>query len=419
MIPMLQATASPSEVLVARPRFRSLLVRTGISKLGNAIANFALPLIILQRSGSATGMALGVVCECAPHFLFGPFLGALADRVDRRRLLMISDAAQIVIALLIAAYLRVFPDSTSVWPLYVACFVTALIDVAYWVVAEFCLVPRLVEERELGTANSLYFATCTSAAILGPLIGGKLLSYGQPAMVFAFDSLTFVATLTLWMDLSSEQFGVPSAAARASSTGERVNEAFKIFFSHEVLLPLFAALFLSNLGNSCRTNLLIYHWGKVMGLPKDELGMRVGMLAMISIAGNLLSPYLALMAREGRLFLAHWACTLSLGLLISYTQSDTGLMLAVIWMELCGSAVWIYTFHARQVFVPKANLAGVNAIARAVLLASVSLSSMIFLPLAEKIGVKSTMALQGIPLSIAIVVWACQKRLRNMQLATR
>lgn len=416
---MLQATASPSEVLVARPRFRSLLVRTGISKLGNAIANFALPLIILNRSGSAKAMALGVVFECAPHFLFGPFLGALADKVDRRRLLIVSDAMQIVIAILIAAYLRLFADSTSVWPLYVACFVTALIDVAYWVVAEFCLVPRLVEERELGAANSLYFATCTSAAILGPLVGGKLLSYGQPAMVFAFDSLTFVATLTLWLSLSSEQFGVPSPEAQASTTGARVNEAFRIFFSHEVLMPLFIALFLSNLGNSCRTNLLIYHWGQVMALPKDEVGMRVAMLAMISIAGNLISPYLAMVAREGRLFLAHWACTLALGVAISATQSDPMLLASVVWMELCGSAVWIYTFHARQVFVPKANLAGVNAIARAVLLASVSLSSMVFLPLAEKIGVKSTMAIQGIPLGIAILVWASQSRLRNMQLATR
>ena len=417
---MLQTTASPSSVLAARPRFRSLLVRTGISKLGNAIAHFALPLIILQRTGSATGMALGVVCECAPHFLFGPFLGALADRVDRRRLLILSDSAQIVLTLLVAAYLRLWPASHSIWPLYVACFLSALIDVAYWVVAEFCLVPRLVKEDELGTANSLYFATATSAAILGPLVGGKLLAYGQPALVFAFDSLTFVATLTLWLDLSSEQFGLPSPAARASSTAGKVSESFRIFLSHEVLFPLFAALFLSNIGNSCRTNLLVYQWGKVMALSEDRVGTRVAMLAMVSIFGNLVSPYIARMFREGRLFLGHWICTAALGITIGLLQpGDYGLMAAVIWMELCGSAVWIYTFHARQTFVPAANIAGVNAIARAVLLASVSISSMIFLPLAEKIGVRSTMAVQAIPLSIAIVVWARQRTLRDMALATR
>ena len=415
---MISVAATPSEVLASRPRFRSLLVRTGISKLGNAIANFALPLIILQRTGSATGMALGVVCECAPHFLFGPFLGALADRVDRRRLLILSDAAQIVLSLCIAAYLRIFPDSVSAWPLYVACFLAALIDVAYWVVAEFCVVPRLVEQRELGAANSLYFATCTSAAILGPLVGGKLLAFGQPAMVFAFDSLTFVATLTLWLEMSSDSFGVPSPKAQASSTSQRVGEAMRIFTSHEVLFPLFAALFLSNLGNSSRTNLLVFHWGKVLALPKDQVGMRVAMLAMVSIAGNLVSPYLPRVAREGRLFLAHWLCTMTLGVLLGLTQSDPGLVCAVVWMELCGSAVWIYTFHARQVFVPAANLAGVNSIARAVLLASSSLSNMIFLPIAEKIGVKSTMALQAIPLFLAICVWTRQHRLRDMQLST-
>jgi len=417
---MLSATASPSAVLAARPRFRSLLVRTGISKLGNAIAHFALPLIILQRTGNASGMALGVVCECAPHFLFGPFLGALADRVDRRRLLILSDSAQIVLTLLIAAYLRLWPTSGSVWPLYAACFLSALIDVAYWVVAEFCLVPRLVEEGELGTANSLYFATATSAAILGPMVGGYLLVFGQPALVFAFDSLTFVATLTLWLELEREQFGIASPAARASTTAGKVSEAFRIFLSHEVLLPLFAALFLANIGNSCRTSLLIFHWKQVLGLSEDGVGRRVGMLAMVSILGNLLSPYVARMAREGRLFLAHWMCTMALGLIIGLTQpGELGLMAAVVWMELCGSAVWIYTFHARQVFVPKANLAGVNAIARAVLLASVSLSSMIFLPLAQRVGVRTTMALQAIPLAIAIAVWARQHRLRDMQLATR
>jgi MFS family permease len=417
---MLEAIASPGEVLASRPRFRRLLVRTGISKLGNAIAHFALPLIILQRTGSAAGMALGVLFECAPHFLFGPFLGSLADRVDRRRLLIASDACQIALTLAIAAYLALFPDSSSVWPLYLACFAGSLIDVAYWVVAEFCLVPRLVPPHMLGAANSLYFATATSAAILGPLVGGKLLAFGMPALVFALDALTFVATLLFWLELTPESFGLPTPAARQSSTAQRVGESLKIFLSHEVLFPLFAALFLSNLGNSCRTNLLVFHWGKVMELPKDEVGLRVAILALVSIAGNLLSPFLPRLAREGRLFLAHWTCTAMIGLALALLPaSDAGLLGAAIWMDLCGAAVWIYTFHARQVFVPAANLAGVNAIARAVLLASVSLSSMVFLPLAERIGVRATMAVQGLPLALAIGLWIRHRRLRDMTLARR
>jgi hypothetical protein len=86
-------------------------------------------------------------------------------------------------------------------------------------------------------------------------------------------------------------------------------------------------------------------------------------------------------------------------------------------MELFGSAVWIYTFHARQVFVPRESIAGVNAIARAMLLASVSIGSLIYLPLAERIGVRMALALQGVPLLLAALIWVSRRSLRGMRLA--
>jgi hypothetical protein len=86
-------------------------------------------------------------------------------------------------------------------------------------------------------------------------------------------------------------------------------------------------------------------------------------------------------------------------------------------MELVGSAVWIYTFHARQIYVPAAQLAGVNAIARATLLASVSASSLVFLPLGEAAGIQAVLMVQGAVLLVASAMWWRDKRLAGMRLS--
>jgi predicted MFS family arabinose efflux permease len=146
--------------------------------------------------------------------------------------------------------------------------------------------------------------------------------------------------------------------------------------------------------------------------------MQWKILAMVAILGNLISPYLPRLAREGTLFTLHWSLSISLAMLLGLgPRSEPLLWVSVLWMDFLGSAVWIYTFHARQVLVPRENLAGVNAIARAMLLLAYSLGSFIYRPLGERFGIQAAMALQALPLMVGLGIWLGNRNLRGLELA--
>ena len=74
-----------------------------VSQAGTSFTNFALPLLVFKLTGSATGLALTTAAELVPYLLFGLVLGALTDRLDRRRMMLLTDAGRAVMILALPA----------------------------------------------------------------------------------------------------------------------------------------------------------------------------------------------------------------------------------------------------------------------------------------------------------------------------
>lgn len=132
-----------------------------------------MPLLVLDITHSLGAAALLRVTQMVPYVFFGAIAGALIDRVDKRVLLIWCDLASA--ALMAAVPLSVTFGVFSL-ELYVVSFLLGTVEVLWGVTADFSVLPSLVEESELTTANAAYLGADRAARVVGPLLGGTTIA---------------------------------------------------------------------------------------------------------------------------------------------------------------------------------------------------------------------------------------------------
>jgi MFS family permease len=176
-------------VLVHRD-FRLLLIAFATSRAGDFLYTIALVVYVLQATGSSTWVAASVVVRIAPLVVGGSFAGLLADRVDRRKLMVGSDVARAVIMTAVAVVAAL--DGPVVL-LIALVGVTTLAGMAYFP-AFYASLPRVVPESELASANALVSTVECLSLVVGPGIGGLLVAAASPALALAVNAASFVVS---------------------------------------------------------------------------------------------------------------------------------------------------------------------------------------------------------------------------------
>ncbi len=178
--------------------FRLLFWAGTVFYLGGMVSYVALPFQIYQLTGSnfAVG-AMGLV-GLVPLVVFGLYGGALADHVDRRTLLVWTAVAQVVLtaALLVNAVL----DRPSVWAIYAVGFFLSIAQSLQRPSRE-ALIPRTVRHDELPAAVSVSTLGMQIGTLLGPALGGLLVSTAGVGWAFAVDTVGLVLATMLFAAL--------------------------------------------------------------------------------------------------------------------------------------------------------------------------------------------------------------------------
>ena len=168
-----------------------------ISNFGSSITQFALPLLVYQLTGSALDLGLAFAAGGLPYPLFGLVIGAWTDRVDRKRLMIVTDVARAAVVATVpgAAALGVL----SVWWIYAVLFVSTTLSIAFDT-AEFAVIPAVVRQDDLVTANGRIQASYSAASILGPLVAGALLAVIALPILIALDAASFaISAASIWL----------------------------------------------------------------------------------------------------------------------------------------------------------------------------------------------------------------------------
>ena len=210
--------------------YRRFWIAAFVSMFGEWFNTIALFILILKYTESELLLGILMAVRMGSFALMQPLFGLLADRVNRKKLMIVTNLFQIGLAL---AFIGVNGPEDMWWMFTISGIMMALHGL--YVTAERAALPNIVSEEDLATANALDSATWSAALCFGAFAGGLVVSEFGVNVAFIIDSITFLfGTLMLLplvipqtYDKSSEGSMIKSALRDIwlGQKGSRVNRA--------------------------------------------------------------------------------------------------------------------------------------------------------------------------------------------------
>ncbi|TQJ23005.1 putative MFS family arabinose efflux permease [Micromonospora sp. A202] len=279
--------------------FGTYWVAQSLSAAGDSFAYLAVPLLVLQATGSVAQMGLLTAVAGAASVAAGIFGGVLVDRYDRRTLMIVADLTRLVLyGLVPLAWL----GGPQVWLLFVVLPICEAAGMVFQVAA-VTAVRNLVDRDRLTEANGRLQATYAAAAVLGPLLAGVVSARFGPSTAIAVNAASFALSAAgLWMiRLRPAQADGAATVARERPLVEFLAGA-RFLWRQPVLRALTILLSLFIFLTYGFVDVLIYHVTHDLGGSEGTVGTVLGLAALGTVAGALLVAPL----RRRRGFGATW-----------------------------------------------------------------------------------------------------------------
>lgn len=343
-----------------------------VSTAGDWLYKLALPLLVLRMTGSAFQTSVVYSLEYWPYLVFAMAGGVIADRANRRTLLIRADAAAAIVVGLLAVPVGL--HRVQLWMVYVAAFSLSSISPMYQ--ASFqALVPRTVEPERLGWANSRLQASQGALDIVGPLFGagavaalGTLGALSLDSASYALSALAAALIARAVARREHLEHGSVLADVRAAAAFLRTTPALLC----GAVLATGNAFGLFMIESNMITYLVRYRHQ-----PIASVGVVFGALGVGSLAGALLAPRILRAVKPGMVIIL---CTLASGAATAALLVLRPLpTIAAAWVVVGGcTMVFIVTFFTlRQQLVPEDLLGRVVVMTRLLAFAPLPLAPLV------------------------------------------
>lgn len=229
--PRRRITLDLTPVRTSRP-FRNLLIGDAVSVIGTMVTAVAVPLQVYAQTRSAAAVGLVGMAGLVPLIAFGLYGGAVADAVDRRKLVLGTTAAQAVLSAILFTQAAAGVEWT--WLLYAIVAVQSGLF-ALDSPARQAFVPRLLPPHLLPAANALRQVEFNVGMTAGPLIAGVMVATWGYSSAYALDALSFFASLWAVASLPSM---APEGGGRKAGLASVV-EGLRFLVTRKVLMLTF------------------------------------------------------------------------------------------------------------------------------------------------------------------------------------
>jgi MFS family permease len=282
--------------------FRRLLASLAVSSLGDWLYNVALLAFVFERTGSPTWLAATTAVRIVPIVVLGPVGGVLADRYDRRVLIIASDllcaALMVALAAVVALGLPVV-----LAPLLAG---AATLTSAVHPPAVAASTPRLVDAGALQGANAARAAIGQGAVVVGPAVGAGILAVSSPAVAILVNAATFLVAALLVASISPDPAFRPGNAGSHARVLTDLRAGIDAVRGAPAAMRMIAADIVCSAVYGMLTVTLVLVAGDV-GAGPGGYGLLLGAFG----AGGLLGA-----AIVSRLDGAHWRATLAVALVL-------------------------------------------------------------------------------------------------------
>lgn len=262
-----------------------------VSIIGSGIQQIAIPLFILDLTGSGTIMGTFVLVSNLPRLIFGPFAGVLGDRFDRKKIMVYMDFARGAIILLLALLTRM--DTLQISGLLIAQFIISTMDITFDPATQ-AMLGDIVHNNDLNKANSIVQGINSFSFIVGPAMGGILYGLFGIEVVFLINGISFVLSGLSEMFINYHQT-TEKVKINIKSTLVDIKEGFVYLKSMKGLLLLLIFAMLSNfLMTSMFSVLVPFFTREVVGFSGQQFGfMETSWVVGILIGNIILGVFLS------------------------------------------------------------------------------------------------------------------------------
>lgn len=175
----------------------------GISTIGTQVSRLAVPLLVLTLTGSPAQAGLATAVAVLPYLLLSLLAGALVDRWNRKRVMILCDSGRALAAGSIPV--AAFSGHLSLVQLYIVVLIEGTLNV-FFDLAETAAVPRVVGKGQLPAAMSQNGATNSACSLLGQPLGGLLYQIGH-TVPFLVDAVSYVVSVVSLFFIQAELQG--------------------------------------------------------------------------------------------------------------------------------------------------------------------------------------------------------------------
>lgn len=191
-----------------------------VSMLGSGLTNFTLGVWVYQRTGSATQFTLIAVMASLPAVLILPIAGALTDRFDRRRVMIISNCGAGFTKLVIVVLL--FSGRLELWQVYLAVVAVSTFSISLDLVYT-TTTTLLVPKEHFGRASGMTHGAQATAQIISPLLAGILIAVVHIEGVLLIDLATYLFAISTLLIVRLPK--MPASTADKTEKGTMLGEA--------------------------------------------------------------------------------------------------------------------------------------------------------------------------------------------------
>jgi MFS family permease len=399
------------ERLSRNPDFRTLLVSQSVSVLGDAVSSTAMPLLVLALTGS--GLVMGIVgaVNTGADFVMATIAGAMADRGDRKRMMLLADLGRAVFTALIPLS-ELFHGPTMA----VIILTTAPMAIlrGFFRAGYLASMPNLVGRSQLARGNGILESAYSISFVVGPAIAGFLVTVIGPGQTLAVDAASF-AVSSLGLFLIHREMKAPADRPPARMVDE-IREGIVYVARHPVLrtLILFFAstsAILVSVGTA-----LTFRVVRDLGLSPAAFGITLTGFGIGSIVGAIVAARFGQVSNVARVMTGS-VFVMGAPLILAALVNSLPAIAALTGVSGAGETLMAVTYiSVRAANSPEQLVGRIASTARTMALGLMPIGALIGGFLIDAIGGSATLAVMGVAMCALALAFTQVPGLRRASL---
>lgn len=404
------STVARAQGIFASRTFSLFYAGQALSYVGDGLRTLAIPLLVYRLTGSPLSLGVSYALEFLPFALFGPIGGALADRLDRRRMMLLCDFIRFsVLTLFALAYAR--GVLTLPW-LYAGIAIIATCA-AFFIGGQSPSIPFLLGKDRAAPAVAALIAAENGASLIVPPIGGALFALVGPLPELAINAFTYLTSQLSLYVLPTLGPDVPGPLPTMRELVADVAEGFRIVLADDAMRAVAMLSGALNFFGIMAFAVIIPFLERDLGATTAQVGLAFGVIAAGSVIGSLVAGRYGMRWPFGKSLIIAYAIDAFIFLPVVFAHE---LWFGVTFFALasaCGSFEIAQIVGWRIRVAPEDKVGRVSASVRLIALIGLVPGTLLGGWIAQVYGARDAMIVSAIGWTIAALYAAAIKALRR------